>query len=336
MMWDEEERFIEFYEKLNNKKKIFYVYFSKGLLYFALESVRRVPKDVNLVIVVSGIDQSEIDIIEKYIGREVLYLKNIYPDMVIWEMLFRNNKYDFGWLDVDCFVFDTSLFKDLSNFSDDVGVNTVWAGRFARYQINEWLGNTFFTFYNKNVMNEIFDKYGFVSPRIARFPYKKLSYLNTEYCVDIGEGQIELLKEKFPSFKENERGYFDTTHLYQIYILLHGMKIGRVRNVDSLHEYYFDGALHLGGCNRIHEYKLDNPRTNSVFKFNMKFSFLLLKKYLPILPDYYRDIYRIFVKTLGDNGIGVDAESLKSSISRYMKRNNINSEMINFEETIIK
>lgn len=64
MMWEEEERFKEFYEKLNNKKKIFYVYFSKGLLHFALESVRRVPKDVNLVIIVSGIDQSEIDIID--------------------------------------------------------------------------------------------------------------------------------------------------------------------------------------------------------------------------------------------------------------------------------
>jgi len=88
------------------------------------------------------------------------------------------------------------------------------------------------------------------------------------------------------------------------------MKIGRVRNVDSLKEYYFNGALHLGGCNRIHVYRLDNPRTNMVFKFNMKFSYLLLKKYLQILPEYYREIYKVFTKTLKDNGICTDVENL--------------------------
>jgi len=285
-----------------------------------LESVRRVPADVNLVIITAGVDQDEKDIIEKYIGREVIYLENVYPDMSIWEILFRYNKYSFGWLDVDCFVFDSSLFKDLSDLNDGVGVNTVWAGRFSRYQIEDWLGNTFFAFYNKRAMNEIFDKYGFISPRIARFPDKDLNYLDKECYVDISEEQIELLKDKFPLFKENERGYFDTTHLYQIYILMNGMKIGRVRNVDSLKEYYFNGALHLGGCNRIHVYRLDNPKTNMVFKFNMRFSYLLLKKYLPILPEYYREIYKVFTKTLKDNGICADVENLRSSISRYMKK----------------
>ena len=122
MQKEDEDRFLASYEKLKTHKDIFYVYFSKGLLYFALESVRRVPGDVNLVIIVAGVDQDEKDIIEKYIEREVIYLKNVYPDMSIWEMLFRYNKYSFGWLDVDCFVFDSSLFKDLSNLNDGVRI----------------------------------------------------------------------------------------------------------------------------------------------------------------------------------------------------------------------
>ncbi len=324
--------FSNFYDNLENQRDIFYIYFSKGLLYFALESISRVPENVNLLVIVSAAEQSEKESIAKYINRPVVYLEGHYPDMVIWEMLFEYNKYNFGWMDVDCFVFDSSIFTDLTILDDTIGINTVWAGQYTRYQIDCWLGNTFFTFYNKKVMNEIFDKYGYISPRIARFPNKNLSYLEKDCYIDLSEEYIKFLKEKFPSFIENERGYFDTTHLYQIFVLLNGKKIGRVRNVDSLHEYYFKGALHLGGCNRIHEYRLDNPRTNNVFKFNMRFSFLLLKKYLPILPDSYKEICNIFVKTMEDNDINTDIDNLKSSVYRYMKRNNMDFKIMNFSD----
>ncbi len=332
MLTEDEKKFRNFYESLRDKNDIFYVYFSKGLLHFALESLSRVPREVNIVIIAAALDLEEKNILEKYIARKVLYLENAYPDMVIWDMLFRNNDYSFGWMDVDCFVFDRLLFKDITVLDDDIAVNTVWAGKYQRYQIDEWLGNTFFTFYNKNAMDDIFTKYGYISPKITRFPDKDMGYLDNRSYIDISTEQIEVIKKNFCTFRKNERGYFDTTHLYQIYAIMYGLKICRVRDVDTLHEYYFKGALHLGGCNRIHVYRLDNPRTNTVFKFNMRFSFLILRKYLPILPEYYKEMFDTFLKTLESNGISIDLDNIKNCVRRYMNRNNMDYEIMKFEE----
>lgn len=326
--------FDDFYSNLKNKKNIFYMYFSTGLLHFALESVSQVPSEVNLIILAAGVTDDERRIMEQMIKRPICYFSKVYTDGVIWELLFYKNQFNFGWLDVDCFVFDKTIFEDLANIDNSIGVNTVWAGKYDRYQIDEWLANTFLVFYNAGIIHEIMMKYEYILPKIAKFPEKNLSVLGKDSYTEIDMRAVNVIKNRYPSFEENTRGYFDTTHLYQLFVLAENYKIQRIRNVDSLREYYFEGALHLGGCNRIHVNKLDDPRTNVVFKFNMRMSYLLLCKYLPILAQSYNEIYQIFTKTLKENGLRIDKESMRENVKRYMERNGMNRELINLGDKV--
>ena len=117
--------FISAYQSLENKKDIFYMYFTTKLLHYALESTQFVPENVNLVVITGGMEQEEIDLIHRKINIPTIHLGRRYNDGHIWEMLFNVNEHNFGWMDVDCFASNPGLFSDLVKIDDHTAINTV-------------------------------------------------------------------------------------------------------------------------------------------------------------------------------------------------------------------
>lgn len=313
-------RFVSAYEKLENKNNIFYVYFTTKLLHYALESTKFVPKTANLVVITGGLEQGEIDFISREFSIPVIHLSKRYNDGHIWEMLFDVNRNNFGWMDVDCFVSSPKVFEDLVKIDEQTAINTIWARKHEYYGIDAYFANTFMQFINIKIAKYIMDKY----PKLNLTPI----YINQEvvrwYEVPrfLEEDEKALLLSAFPRCGENKKG-FDTTHYYQLLVMLEGFKIHRVRELDPLAQYYSEEALHLGGCNMIHTYPLDKTPRRIFYRFNMRFSYYLLKKYFDKLPDCYGAFKKEFDKTMEINKLSTDTEDLVLKINEYIQRNGI-------------
>ena len=103
-----------FYDSLGNKTNIFYMFFTSGLLFWAAKSLSLIPHHVNLVLICAGLDKEEIQWVKKNVKRSVFFIDLFFNDGRIWDLLFNVNKENFGWIDIDCFVFNPNIFYRIS------------------------------------------------------------------------------------------------------------------------------------------------------------------------------------------------------------------------------
>lgn len=313
-------KFVSTYNGLETQKDIFYMYFTTKLLHYALESTRYIPENVNLVLITAGLEQEEIDLINRKINYPAIHLGQRYNDGYIWEMLFAVNEYNFGWIDVDCFISALSIYADLVKIDENTAINTVWARKHDYYGIDAYFANTYMQFINIKIAKQIMEKY----PKLSMTPI----YINEEvmrwYEVPrfLDENEKEFLISAFPKCGDNKKG-FDTTHYYQMIVMIERFQIQRVRELDQLAKYYSNEAVHLGGCNMIHTYQMDKSARRIFYRFNMRYSYYLLVKYLHELPESYVQFKKEFDKTMANNKLSTDLQDLVPRIQEFFTRNNI-------------
>ena len=98
------QNFSKFYDSLENKMNIFYMFFTSGLLFWAAKSLSLISCHVNLILICAGLDKEEVIWVNKNVKKPVFFIDVFCFDQEIWALLFEVNKENFGWIDVDCFI----------------------------------------------------------------------------------------------------------------------------------------------------------------------------------------------------------------------------------------
>lgn len=318
--------FQSFYQGLKERTNIFYMYFTSNLLHYAMESVSLVPVEINLVILSSGLSEEECRCTHRFFGRPHLNFSTKYHDTCIWDMLHRETKGNFGWLDVDCFVYNPELFCQMMDLTEDVALNATWARPYDYYGVDGLFANTYFLYVNSKILKAMTEKYPEISliPRVFSDLEGEPIYGNYKYLT---EEETRVLKERYPGVIHNPKGY-DTTHHYQIMLRAEGHGIRRIRELNQLATYYSKELLHLGGCYRIHEATLDKGLRRVYFRFNMRYSYYLLHKYARQLPRQYDEFQRSFAENMKRNKLSTDIDDVLESVMQYAERNGIETSHI--------
>src|SRR5215218_7246543 len=121
------EEFQRFYASLPQKKDILYMFFTSGLLHWVSRALSFVPENVNVVLVGSDLQEDELTWIQENVRRPFHHIRLRVDDRAVWEFLFETNVNNFGWLDIDCFIFEPRLFREIVQIDPGVVANTVWS-----------------------------------------------------------------------------------------------------------------------------------------------------------------------------------------------------------------
>lgn len=313
--------FQRFYKDYENKENIIYMYFTSNLLHYVAKSSSLVPKDINLVLIMAGVTDEEESYVGKVIKRPYVRLQNVYRDGYIWEMLFMTNHHNFGWLDIDAFIFNESIFYEMIELKDEVAVNSVWNRKYLKFGIDEYFANTFFQFHNIKCIKQVLNKYENITPIVCEYEIDET--IDYFYSHSVPDNLRGLIIEKYPEVANRTCNFYDTTYLYQIFAFIEGYKVGRVRELCVSDQYYSNEAIHLGSSYFMYRIKLRDTPNRIYFRFNMRYSYALLIKYIDNLPNQYQEYRKVFEENMLSNKVKIDMEDVNNHITAYLKRHGL-------------
>ena len=313
---DDFAKFKFFYDQLYNKENIFYMYFSSNLLHYVVEANKLIPSDVNIVLVGSCLTEDEAEFINKYLKKPFCSLSGRYREGPIWDLLVGVSEKNFGWIDIDCFIFNSDIFYELSKINNNDAINAVWyRNYYNEYGINENFASTYIQFLNVDIINKI--------KKSHRFTMLALGYPG--YCNSINESSMDdkeedFIKQKYPDTVKRTVDYIDTTHYYQILAIESGYKINLIRDLTKRKNYHSYEAIHLGEAHNLHRTLLNYDEGRIHKRFNKRFSYYLLYKNLNILPEQYISFEQEFRLNLIENKLTTDILEIRQKINSYLNR----------------
>ncbi len=312
-------RVARFYEGLADKDSIVYIFFSTNLLHWLSTTLDLAPRDYNIVLIGSGLREDETDWVRSRFEQPFLHLEEEIDLDMIWDILFSVNRRNFGWLDVDCFVMNPSIFDEMKRISEDQAINCVWThaacGPTKRpFHILE----SYFLFFNVEAIDRLRTS--------GLLPRPSASSANLR--------QIEMLKKLIPA-DEQDRDHFKTlgggpfAHrllnfefarliLYQLVANASGYKLNRVRfftEIDSFnpYNYYSDEAIHPFPSIRYYD-TLDWSTLEQ--QKRLAADYLLMIWMLEKLPPSY-GARKDFLDGILDQS-GLNADMMRAGIRHYL------------------
>ena len=189
------------------------------------------------------------------------------------------------------------------------------------YGLEDLFSNMYLQFFRFEALKTVRERFGEVTmlPVVFDGTHNEMPY--ERYYVMPKEEQ-ERLFALYPALRNDEKG-LDTTHYFQLLMFAEGYTIKRVRKLSQMKQYYSGEALHLGGCHMIHRIILDHSLKRIYYRFNMRYSYYLLQKYMDVLPEQYKELQRSFAGNMNENKLSCDREDLESRILEYAQRNGL-------------
>jgi len=250
----------EFYRALPNKRDIFYMFFSSGLLNWVAKSTSYLPDDLNLVLIGSDLPADEQQWVRDHLRWPFVHLDLRIDDNTAWDFLYEVNEHSFGWLDTDCLVLNDGLFGELAEIADTDVVNAVWwhdtGSGFP-------LGNTYFMFVNIAAVRAVRD--AGLGAKGGMYSYHAFNrHVPGRACYSHVVGRrlrkqllTVLVPDEYgrPSFPGPGMTLFDTTHLHQAVAHSLGFGFGQTRRLQRrgdgvtgpVFEEVSDEVVHIGG-----------------------------------------------------------------------------------------
>jgi hypothetical protein len=290
--------FERFYETLEDKQNVFYMFFTSGLLHWLARTSACVPANVNLVLIGSGLDPEEQGWIRDNIKRPFHHVELRVDDVTIWEFLFRANRHNFGWLDVDCFVLNPNLFLEMVSVPTDVAINCTWT---FPGPANVDILCTHFVFINVDVARKVRqsvdispctynndgsrDGRDFSSYAFSRIPSKKALSMVRKVIPADAEGQ-PLHPQKVGIF---HFPCYDTLVLYQLVCQSLGYRLNKVRALDG-HDTgaITEDLVHVVGVSYYdRSADTDHDGIKQFYQFRLQLDYLLTSGLVTRLPSGY-------------------------------------------------
>ncbi|MFC1883155.1 hypothetical protein ACFL2O_00150 [Thermodesulfobacteriota bacterium] len=187
-----------------NKEKLvnhFYVIVMPHTLHLLLPCLSLLPKKTNIFLLLNGIAAWEKEYVKtefkRYPRIEMISRKHKIPHGMVLDLLFANNKSNFGILDSDCYIFNKSIVEELALDKNDFAAGVFFL---KNKKTNILFPETFFMFFNTKRIKEIQSKY-----KISCRVYHKIpSRL---------EGKLMEMDIGYHNFPFEPLPYFDTMRL---------------------------------------------------------------------------------------------------------------------------
>lgn len=322
-------QFHYFYQSLNKKENIIYMFFTTGMLFWAIKAISFIPDTVNLVLICAGMDASEIKWITEKWTYPTFFIKEHWNDKQVHQMLFKVNEKNYGWIDCDCFVLNPAIFNEMTVMDKQTSVNVCWAS--TDKLSNRILLNTYFIFINANVIRHINNLSLNISPGLYIYPADQLNGRTFPAKPDTIQPchmpYISHFNGAYPKqFSEDvDDGFFDTLLLFQFVSEGLGYGIKRIRRLS--HDYYMsDELLHVGGSSSFSHF--GNKSETSViqkYQFNSPVfhmaAYLLLAECASELPQLYKKKLLLLRKLYEMNG--KSNQMIRSEIAAFFQKNNL-------------
>ncbi len=228
------DEFQRFYDRLPDKRNVFYMFFTSNLLHWVGHAESFVPREVNLVLLGAGLTPDERRWLAERVNRPVHHIALPVDDVTAWEFLFATNRHDFGWLDIDCFVLNEKLFDEMTNISPETSINCTWtwdSGQDFR------VAATHFLFVNAEVIRAMASHGVAASPSTydwtggpRKFPPRRC------FMKVPTERERELMLTVLPAGEDGrprfiEGSYYNTLVVYQVLAQAIGHRVHQVRRL---------------------------------------------------------------------------------------------------------
>jgi len=325
----EKERFQTFYQHLENKRDIYYLCFSTGLLHWAIACLKLIPDEVNVVILCANLDVYERRWMEENINRPVHFIEERlivdgYFDInFVWECLFSTNEYNFGWIDVDCFIFNTGLLTEMSKISESTAINCIMVDVVGtKYKLR-----TPFLFINTTVLDSLRQSGQTVTPRsyFLRSSSKEVNHLDG--CEQLSGKQWHILDRMFEKDDKGNKIYptqaiqrtgvtieiLDTLVMYQFTAEYCGYQTNRTRKlIHNLADPAHNEVIHIGGASHYkftghskHEFTSVEKARQDRYHFihTLMIDYLLMEQSKSVLPKTYNVLQRMLHAAMAKHAI---------------------------------
>ena len=246
-------RFRIFYSALKKKENIFYMFFTRGLLFWVLKSLSFVPQEVNLVLLGCNLDADEIEWIRKNLKLPFYHIEEYHQDSDVWECLTQVNEYHFGWLDIDCFVLNPRFFGKMIVLEPRTFANTVWS---IQNQFHEFMC-TYFLFLNIDCVKSVYESGLDITPHAYSDIRVQVNISPDFACKVLSEKHKRLVSDTIKHYYDDNGKYqFDTLQLYQLAAESIGYSIHKLTHLRgyismNMDRYFSNDIIHIGASSHF-------------------------------------------------------------------------------------
>lgn len=324
------DEFRSFYDRLEQKRDIYYMFFTGGLLHWAVKAESYVPPDVNLVLIGSDLSTAEREWIAAHIKRPFHHMNVLVNDWPVWDFLLETNQFSFGWLDIDCLVLNPEILREATKLPARAAVNCVWSYD-SGYDCR--IANTYLMFVNIDAIREL---------RARRIPVwarphdwrggdrSEQAGMRCFYRVPSAR-ERRVMRTVAPTDEHGRprppgsRNFFDTMSVFQILAHAIGFDAHHVRRLENpmlgpiepgqAHEQpqeMSDEIVHVGGISYYHEH-FHNPAVRIRY---LAADYVTLRALAPRLPASYSDRLAAVAEEL--RSLGADPEQVEQELREYL------------------
>jgi hypothetical protein len=309
--------FRRFYDSLADRRDIYYLLVTTGLLHWAVKTASYVPRDVNLVLLGTDLQPDELAWARSQAGRPFHHIGLRLDDAGAWEFLFDVNRRNFGWISPGCHVLDEQIFAELARVGPGTSVNCAWS----------WPGDqglpiasTHLVFINAEAVRAVRRAGVRASP--GMYSHRRLNRQvegRRCYACRPSPAEIRLLRRGQPASDLGRPAppggfpYFDTLVMYQLLARQRGFTVSRTRGLESLghvrgrdvedeacDELFYIGALgHADPLEELSGYFHDHQ----VRLLYLVAEYVTLAGAAAALPERYRRRLDLVTAELGSHGL---------------------------------
>lgn len=224
-------------KNLHDLKNPLFMTCTPGSLHVVDLCLRFVPKSIDVVLVLNGLDQWEVNWVKNKWKVKFINTRKQFTHGKILDLLFDELKQNFGILDYDCFIFDPSIFTQMESLQNKSLLNAIFVHQNS--QLNIKIPETFALFFDSKKIEFIRTRYKASCERIDYFKISKKARIQ---LTTIGIDNLKL-----PYYGKK---VFDTLNLIVSLGISEGYEMNFVRclTADSACR---NGVFHIGGVSRI-------------------------------------------------------------------------------------
>lgn len=288
------DAFERFYAGLPSHDNLFYMVFPNGLMHWVDRTAGCIPDHVNLVLVAMNLSDEEQAWLRQRFDRPFFHIPTKVDDQTVWHMLFETNLKPFGWVDVDLFVLNASLFEEMATLNPKTSVNGAWSFRCpGGFDVL----STHCLFVNTDAVKDLRQKGHRVSPCVHTYEGTPLGrFYAHAYSHIPSKRDIEVIRPLLPADDQGRPMYpsatyekfwfqgFDTMVLYQLVARGHGYRLNKVRELSGISatpEHYSDELVHVAALSYYRGFvHHQDHRLQHYYALLLQFDYLVLARAL--------------------------------------------------------
>lgn len=294
--------FAAFHRGLERKQDVVYMFFTTDLLHWLDRALAFVPPDVNVVLLGSDLTAGEIAWVRARHRQPFHHIRSRVDDNTVLDFIFGVAEHNFGWLHIDCFVLNPSLFAEMAALADDTVANCIWSHPIEGSP--ERALHSAFVFVNFSVIRKLRAQgieawacsYNYRGgPKGRTITHRKLyNRVPTRRHVKLLLRVLPLADFGLPEYPLRN-AYFQILVLFQLVANALGYKLHHVRELlrdgTGGAESFSNEIIHVNGVATYKRYK-DEPDTigGRFYPLLLQVDYILLAALGPEAPPRYREL----------------------------------------------